>query len=116
VTATIPYPQGCPQGVPWCVGDPDWHDDDRACHDSATVIVETGCAPCTRHDEHPGRGDVWVSLERTDEDGVEGPTQVSLLAGDGIDTGTHLSLDRAEELAYGLLRLVALARGAGVTR
>lgn len=41
-----------------------------------------GCQPCTRHDDTPARdGDVWLSLERVDEDNVPGPVQVAVLAG-----------------------------------
>jgi hypothetical protein len=48
-------PVGCPDDVPWCLGDLDWHDGPGdACHDSPFTIVSTGDPRCTRHIEDGG--------------------------------------------------------------
>lgn len=110
-------PAGCPQGVPWCAGDRDWHDLDEggSNHDSAFVIVSTDAGTCTRHDEGPQHiHEVWLAIEREDVADVAGTPQIWLSAGavgHVCDEDAHLSLDAAEDLAAELLRLVALARG-----
>jgi hypothetical protein len=109
----------CPDGVPWCVGDPDWHDDDESAHDSRSAILPTGTRPCTRHDEgfHPGATEVWLNIEREDIDGQPGEPHIYLAPHNAqrphaSAEEANLGLDEAEQLAYELLRLVALARSA----
>jgi hypothetical protein len=112
----------CPDGVPWCLGDLDWHDGPGdACHDSPFTIVSTGDPRCTRHIEdggehRAGRADtVWLAIEREDVDGRTGEPTVYLApncAQPGHCEEAHLGLDDAEHLAHELLRLVAIARGA----
>lgn len=109
-------PAGCPDGVPWCAGDRDWHnlEDGAANHDSEFVIVPTGAGTCTKHDEGPAHvHEVWLAIEREDVAGAAGAPQIWLSAGavgHVCDEDAHLSLDAAEDLAGELLRLVALAR------
>lgn len=109
---------GCPQGVAWCCGDRDWHDldDGESNHDSAFVIVPTDADTCTKHDEEPGpASEVWLAIEREDVAGVAGTPRIWMSAGvvgHVCAEDAHLSLDRAEQLAEEILRLVAAARGA----
>lgn len=111
-------PSGCPDGVPWCAGDRDWHDlDDEggSNHDSPFVVVSTDATACTRHDEEPGPvHEVWLAIEREDLPGEVGEPRLWLSAGPVghvCAEDAHLSLDRAEDLANEILRLVAVARG-----
>jgi hypothetical protein len=119
--ATTPPALGlpCPNGVPWCIGDPGWHYDDESEHDSDFVILPTGNPPCTRHDEcyHPKANEVWLAIEREDFAGQPGATTIYLAPNNSTEKAgnveeAHLGLDEAEQLAYELLRLVAVARGA----
>jgi hypothetical protein len=101
---------------PWCTRDPDWHDTDRAVHDSDFVVVPTHTAPCTRHGDGPAGGEVWLALEREDQDGRQGATHL-YLAPTSSDPGArceeaHLDLDEADTLADRIRDLVARARGA----
>jgi hypothetical protein len=108
----------CPDSLPWCVGDQDWHfEPGDACHDSAFVVVSTGDPRCSRHDEQPaGRADtVYLAIEREDQDGHIGEPTIYLAPNastPGQCEEAHLGLDDAEWLARELLRLVAVARGA----
>lgn len=108
----------CPDGVPWCIGDPDWHDEDESEHDSGFAVLPTGDEACTRHDEQGNRraNEVWLSLEREDVAGQPGTPAIYLAPNNSADQflrvdEAHLGLDAAERLADELLRLVALARG-----
>jgi hypothetical protein len=118
ITLDRPTTVACPVGVPWCAGDRDWHDlDDEggSNHDSPFVVVPTDAAACTRHDEEPGPvHEVWLAIEREDIGGVAGTPRLWLSAGPVGHVcveDAHLSLDRAEQVAAEILRLVALARG-----
>lgn len=109
----------CPAGLAWCLGDPDWHDEDGdAGHDSQFVILPTGTPPCVRHDEchHSQANEVWLNVEREDTAERQGPPSIYLAPHCSTQEyasveEANLGLDEAEALAAELLRLVALARG-----
>ena len=105
----------CP---PWCQRDPDWHGDDgEAVHDGDFVVVAVHSQPCTRHDEGPAGDELWLALERTDEDDRAGPVHIYLGPTSGVAAvvqcqEVHLDLDEAETLIARLRDLLVQARGA----